>query len=36
MLRFPADDPLEVARELTDFARTSGGEDNITVVVAFV
>jgi PPM family protein phosphatase len=36
MLRFPADDPLQVARELTDFARSSGGEDNITVVVAFV
>ena len=36
MLRFPADDPLEVARELTDFARSSGGEDNITVVVGFV
>jgi serine/threonine protein phosphatase PrpC len=36
MLRFSADDPLEVARELTEFACSSGGEDNITVAVAFV
>jgi serine/threonine protein phosphatase PrpC len=35
MLRFSADDPLEVARQLTEFARSSGGEDNITVAVAF-
>ena len=35
MLRFSADDPLEVARRLTEFARSSGGEDNITVAVAF-
>jgi len=36
MLRFSAEHPLEVARELTEFARSSGGEDNITVAVAFV
>jgi serine/threonine protein phosphatase PrpC len=30
----PADaDPLRVARQLTDFARASGGHDNITVVI---
>ena len=36
LLRFSAEDPLEVAREFTEFARSSGGEDNITVAVAFV
>ena len=29
LLRFSAEDPLEVAREFTDFARSSGGEDNM-------
>jgi serine/threonine protein phosphatase PrpC len=34
---FPADaTPLEVAQGLTEFARSLGGNDNITVVVAFV
>jgi serine/threonine protein phosphatase PrpC len=36
MLGFSTDDALEVARELTKFALSSGGEDNITVAVAFV
>jgi serine/threonine protein phosphatase PrpC len=36
VLRFSAEDPLEVARELTKFALSSGGEDNITVAVALV
>ena len=35
--QFPGDaTPLEVAQGLTEFARSSGGSDNITVVVAFV
>lgn len=35
--QFPEDaTPLEVAQGLTEFARSSGGNDNITVVVAFV
>ena len=35
--QFPGDaTPLEVAQGLTEFARLSGGSDNITVVVAFV
>lgn len=28
--------PLEVAQELTEFARSEGGNDNITVAIAFV
>ena len=28
--------PLEVAQELTEFARSEGGPDNITVAIAFV
>src|SRR5207237_6513222 len=36
LLRFSAEDPLEVAREFTEFARSSGGEDNITVAVELV
>ena len=35
--QFPGDaTPLEVAQGLTEYARLSGGSDNITVVVAFV
>jgi serine/threonine protein phosphatase PrpC len=36
MLRFSPDDPLELARQFTEFARSLGGEDNITVVIALV
>jgi serine/threonine protein phosphatase PrpC len=36
VLKSYAPNPLEMARELTDFARAAGGEDNITVVVGFV
>jgi PPM family protein phosphatase len=37
LARLPADaDPLAVARHLTDYARDSGGHDNITVVVIAV
>jgi len=36
VLKSPAASPLDMARELTDFARSAGGEDNITVAIAFV
>ncbi|MBO0684432.1 MAG: serine/threonine-protein phosphatase, partial [Candidatus Dormibacteraeota bacterium] len=36
VLKSYAPSPLEMARELTDFARAAGGEDNITVVIGFV
>jgi PPM family protein phosphatase len=37
VMRFPADaTAVDVARGLTEFARSSGGADNITVAVAFV
>lgn len=32
----PEATPLEVAQELTEFARSAGGNDNITVAIAFV